>query len=97
MPATGAIIQSVRQTKGAIGYVGLAYVSPGIKAIRVSYDGKMYVAPTFKNAKNKTYPVVRPLYYYYDKSKENIVSSFINYSLSPKGQKLIESIGYIPR
>lgn len=28
MPATGAIIQSVSQTKGAIGYVGLAYVSP---------------------------------------------------------------------
>ena len=26
MPATGAIIQSVSQTKGAIGYVGLAYV-----------------------------------------------------------------------
>ena len=97
MPATGAIIQSVRQTKGAIGYVGLAYVSPDIKAIRVSYDGKTYVAPTFKNAKDKTYPVVRPLYYYYDKSIENIVSSFINYSLSPKGQKLIENIGYIPR
>ena len=28
MPATGAIIQSVSQTKGAIGYVGLAYLSP---------------------------------------------------------------------
>lgn len=27
MPATGAIIQSVSQTKGAIGYVGLAYLS----------------------------------------------------------------------
>ena len=27
MPATGAVIQSVSQTKGAIGYVGLAYLS----------------------------------------------------------------------
>ena len=27
MPATGAIIQSVSQTKGAIGYVGLAYIN----------------------------------------------------------------------
>ena len=33
MPATGAIIQSVSQTKGAIGYVGLAYVSPRIKTL----------------------------------------------------------------
>ena len=27
MPATGAIIQSVRQTRGAIGYIGLAYLN----------------------------------------------------------------------
>ena len=32
MPATGAIIQSVSQTKGAIGYVGLAYLSPRVKS-----------------------------------------------------------------
>ena len=36
MPATGAIIQSVRQTKGAIGYVGLAYLNPYVKAVPVS-------------------------------------------------------------
>ena len=38
MPATGAVIQSVSQTKGAIGYVGLAYLSPRVKAIAVSYN-----------------------------------------------------------
>lgn len=42
MPATGAIIQSVSQTKGAIGYVGLAYVSPRVKTLSVSYDGSHY-------------------------------------------------------
>mgnify|MGYP002934760870 FL=1 len=65
MPATGAIIQSVSQTRGAIGYVGLAYVSPRIKTLAVSYDGQHYAAPTLENAINKTYPIVRPLYYYY--------------------------------
>ena len=45
MPATGAIIQSVSQTRGAIGYVGLAYVSPRIKTLAVSYDGQHYAAP----------------------------------------------------
>lgn len=38
MPATGAIIQSVSQTKGAIGYVGLAYLNKEVKPIHVSYD-----------------------------------------------------------
>ena len=54
MPATGAIIQSVSQTKGAIGYVGLAYVSPRVKTLSVSYDGSHYAAPTVENATNKT-------------------------------------------
>ena len=40
MPATGAIIQSVSQTPGAIGYVGLAYLNPEVKALAVSYDGE---------------------------------------------------------
>src|SRR5215469_5469528 len=66
MPATGAIIQSVSQTRGAIGYVGLAYLNSSVKAIHVSYDqGKKYVEPTVANAKNNTYPIVRPLFYYY--------------------------------
>lgn len=67
MPATGAIIQSVSQTRGAIGYVGLAYVSPRIKTLAVSYDDKHFTTPTLENAINKTYPIVRPLYYYYNK------------------------------
>ena len=67
MPATGAIVQSVSQTKGAIGYIGLAYLSKGVKAVSVSNNsGKTYTEPSVANAKNKTYPIVRPLYYYYE-------------------------------
>ena len=96
MPATGAIIQSVSQTKGAIGYVGLAYVNKDVKALKVSYDGKNYVGPSFENAKNKTYPIVRPLFFYYEKKSAPKVSSFIDYVLSPAGQKIVTEVGYIP-
>ncbi|NLE63595.1 MAG: PstS family phosphate ABC transporter substrate-binding protein [Bacteroidales bacterium] len=96
MPATGAIIQSVSQTKGAIGYVGLAYLNKEVKALKVSYDGKTYVAPSFENAKNKTYPVVRPLFFYYEKKSAAKVTPFIDYVLSPAGQKIVAEVGYIP-
>jgi phosphate transport system substrate-binding protein len=97
MPATGAIIQSVSQTKGAIGYVGLAYLDKGIKALKVSYDkGKSFVAPNMESAKSKTYPVVRPLYYYYSTKVEKSVKPFITYILSDDGQKLVEQVGYVP-
>ncbi len=96
MPATGAIIQSVSQTKGAIGYVGLAYITKEVKDIAVSYDkGKTYVTATVANAKNKTYPIVRPLFFYYPTSKEKSVKSFIDFVLSPEGQKIVEQVGYI--
>ncbi|MDR0507045.1 MAG: PstS family phosphate ABC transporter substrate-binding protein [Dysgonamonadaceae bacterium] len=96
MPATGAIIQSVSQTKGAIGYVGLAYVNKDVKAIHVSNDGgKTYIEPSVANAKNSTYPIVRPLYYYYVSSSESKVKPYINYILSKEGQKIVSDIGFI--
>ena len=96
MPATGAIIQSVSQTKGAIGYVGLAYVSPRTKTLSVSYDGSHYAAPTVENATNKTYPIVRPLYYYYNVKNKEQVAPLIIFILSPEGQEIIKKSGYIP-
>jgi phosphate transport system substrate-binding protein len=97
MPATGAIIQSVSQTKGAIGYVGLAYETKDVKHLEVSYDGgKTFVAPSVENAKNKTYPVSRPLFYYYNKTTEAKVKPFIDYILSAEGQKLVSDVGYVP-
>ena len=98
MPATGAIIQSVSKTRGAIGYVGLAYLNPMIKALAVSYDGgKNYVFPTVESAVKKEYPVVRPLYYYYDKANEAAVMPFIRYIESKDGQAETLKLGFIPR
>ena len=97
MPATGAIIQSVSQTPGAIGYVGVAYLKPVVKALAVSYDGGgSYVDPTFDNARSKSYPIVRPLYFYYTKSNEAAVRPLVDYLTSDEGQAMVASIGFIP-
>lgn len=98
MPATGAIIQSVSQTKGAIGYVGLAYLNPRVKAVAVSYDqGRNFVYPSVETATRKEYPVVRPLYYYYDKKHEAQVLPFLNYICTPEAQERTLQLGFIPR
>lgn len=97
MPATGAIVQSISQTKGAIGYVGLAYMNKDVKALKVSYNkGKTYTGPSMETAKNKTYPIIRPLLYYYNSKFETKVKSYMAYVLSDKGQKVIEQVGYVP-
>ncbi|MEI7502477.1 MAG: PstS family phosphate ABC transporter substrate-binding protein [Paludibacter sp.] len=96
MPATGAIVQSVSQTKGAVGYVGLAYLNSNVKAIHVSFDGKTFVEPSLKTAVNKTYPIVRPLFFYYEKSKEKNYLALVNFILSDEGQAIVEKVGYVP-
>jgi phosphate transport system substrate-binding protein len=96
MPATGAMVQSVSQTKGAIGYIGFAYMETNVKALKISYDkGKTFIEPNVTNAKNKSYPVVRPLYYYYLTKDANKVKTFIDFILSEEGQKVVNEVGYI--
>ncbi len=96
MPATGAIVQSISQTKGGIGYIGLAYMESNVKALQVSFDGKTYITPNEQTALDKTYPVIRPLFYYYDKKLEAKNAPFINFILSAEGQKIVEKVGYVP-
>src|ERR1051326_669155 len=97
MPATGAIVQSVSQTKGAIGYIGLAYLEKSVKGLKVSMDkGKTFVEPSMETAKNKTYGVVRPLQYYYLTKDEAKVKPFVDFILSADGQKIVEEVGYVP-
>ena len=97
LPATGAIVQAVGQTKGAIGYVGLAYETKEVKQIAVSYDqGKNFIEPSVASAKDKTYPISRPLFYMYNKTNAAKVKSVIDYALSEAGQKNVSEIGYVP-
>lgn len=97
MPATGAIIQSVGQTKGAIGYVGLAYINKEVKTLEVSYDeGETFVAPTLAHAMDKSYPIVRPLLYYYLKETEGKVQPFLDFITGKEGQERVREVGYIP-
>jgi len=97
MAATGAVVQSVSQTKGAIGYVGLAYVEKEVKALKVSYDkGKTYVAPNVSTAMSRKYPVTRPLYYYFTNTVEAKVKPLVSFILSKDGQNIVLAEGFVP-
>lgn len=97
LPATGAIVQSISQTPGAIGYIGFAYLNNKTKALALSFDGgKKFVAPSVANARNKSYPVVRPLYYYYLESKSDVARPFVDYVKSKAGQNIVKEVGFIP-
>ena len=96
MPATGAVIQSVSQTRGAIGYVGMAYVNDRVRAVKVSYDSKHFVYPTMETGRRHIYPIIRELYYYYTADRAKVVEPFLRFLLSGEGQRLVMRSGYVP-
>ena len=89
-------MQAVSQTEGAIGYVGLAYLTKHVKALAVAEEGDVYVAPTMETAKKGTYPVTRALYMYTTGAPKGLVKLFLDFILSPDGQKIVEEVGYVP-
>ena len=59
-------------------------------------QGKTFVEPSFENAKQKKYPISRPLYYYYASENETLVKPYLDFAYSSKGQEIIAEIGYVP-
>ncbi|MBY0425407.1 MAG: PstS family phosphate ABC transporter substrate-binding protein [Cytophagales bacterium] len=96
MPANTAIVQSVGQTPGAIGYVGFVYVNKKVKALPVSFDNKIFVSPTVANAKNNTYPITRSLFFYNANTDDKKLKPLFDYVLSKDGQNFVSSTGFIP-
>jgi len=91
-----AMADEVAQNEAAIGYYGMAYVSPRQKAVAVAKaDGEPYVEPTPKNVRNGTYPLARPLYMYTNGEPQGNVKLFIDFVLSPEGQELASKQGFV--
>jgi len=98
MPSTAAVVQSVSNDVGAIGYGGVAYAeNPSVKIVNVkAHADSAAVAPTEENVKNRSYPIARPLFLYTGGPATGAVSEFINYAMSPQGQAIVKETGYIP-
>jgi len=93
--SNGAIQQSVAQTPGAIGYVGLGYIDPSVKALKINVNGTL-VEPSIETVLDKSYPVSRSLLMITNGQSTGLVKDYIDYILSPEGQKLVTKEGFVP-
>lgn len=99
MPVTSAIIQSVSTDKTAIGYVGLGYALAAkdkVKIIAVKADDSSpAVMPSDETVKSGQYAIARPLFLYLNGEPKGAVKKFIDFCLSPAGQKVVIDTGYV--
>ena len=96
LPGTAAIVNAVKKDKYAVGYGGAAYAE-GVKDCKVKKDAKSPAyAPTAETIKNKTYPISRYLFMYLKSRPTGETKAFIDWILSPEGQKVVVETGYFP-
>ena len=95
------LVQGVSGDKYSIGYFGYAYYVENKDKVKVAPidGGNGCVAPTDEAINNGSYaPLSRPLFIYVrsDAAQQDHIAEFVRYYLSPSGQELSASVGYIP-
>jgi len=96
LPGTAAVVNAVSKDPASVGYGGIAYAS-GIRALAVkSDDASEAIRPTMETVEAGKYPLSRNLYFYTVGPPAGEVKAFIDWVLSPEGQKICEAVGYYP-
>lgn len=86
------IAQEVSKNPNGVGYVGLAYTKAGgIKIVPI--DG---ASPSKESVLAKNYPYARPTFYYTNGDPTGAVKEFIDFTIGPEGQKIVEQVGFVP-
>ena len=93
--SNGAVLQTVAQTPGSIGYVSIGFVSKDVKALPIWYNAQTTVPASLDNVKTKTDPVSRDLYVITNGQPSDLDGDFIKYILSSDGQKIVADEGYV--
>ncbi|MBF0291801.1 MAG: phosphate ABC transporter substrate-binding protein [Nitrospinae bacterium] len=100
-PGSAAVVQGVTVDRYSMGYSGIGYTTPGVRAVPLSEKtgGKVFEA-TPENSYSGEYPLSRFLYVYINKAPgkplDPIVKEFIKLVLSKNGQEVVVKDGYYP-
>ena len=97
MNGSKEVVELVSGTKTAIGYSGMGYATPHVKMLKVAEKaGATAYPPNVENTLSKTYPIARSLQVYTLGEPQGAVKDYIDWMLSPAGQKIVEESGYVP-
>lgn len=91
------VVEVIGRTPCAMGYSGMGYATHEVKMLEVATDADApYYPPTLENVLAKTYPIARPLYMYSLGEPTGEIKVYLDWILSPEGQKIVEKLGFVP-
>lgn len=88
---SGTLLQSIKDNKGAIGYVALSYLVNNQDVATVAIDG---VEPTLENTYNGKYPVWGYEHMYTKGEPNGAVKAFLDFIMSDEYGQQMEAQGY---
>jgi phosphate transport system substrate-binding protein len=92
-----AVLALVSRTKGAIGYVGLGYVTGDVRALRViPAKGTKAVVASSNTVRDGSYPIARELYCYTNGQPTGTLKAYLDWIKGPEGQGIVGKVGYVP-
>jgi phosphate transport system substrate-binding protein len=100
-PGSASVVQGITVDQFGIGYSGIGYVTPGVRALPLSAKaGEAFVEASQQNAYAGTYPLSRYLYVYVNRvpgeGLDPLTREFMRLVLSKEGQEITIKDGYFP-
>lgn len=97
--AFDAVMRSVAEDRTGIAYSRFEPGETGVKAIAVSAEpGGPFVAGTFENVRNQSYPLARTVHIYVNRAPgrplDPRVREFLRFALSREGQRIVAEDGH---
>jgi len=87
-----SVITEINKNFNAIGYGSFAFVkNEEVKPLKINN-----IPPTEDNIRNDIYPLTRYLHFFTARSAKGSVKTFIDWVISPEGQKIIKKHGFVP-
>lgn len=97
MEENGAIVAAVTADPGAVSYVGLGWVSSGVRAVAIlARPGEPGVPPSAESVRTGRYPLYRPLLMYAPPAPRKQALQFLRFVLSEPGRRIVEANGFVP-
>jgi phosphate transport system substrate-binding protein len=100
-PGSASVVQGVTVDRFGIGYSGIGYATPGVRALPLSkVQGGACEEANAQNAYSGKYPIARFLYIYVNKPSgkplDPLTREFLRMVLSKEGQAVVIKDGYFP-
>jgi phosphate transport system substrate-binding protein len=90
------VVTLVSRTPCAIGYSGMAFAFDGVRSVPVAASRQSVAVPPIpRTARDGSYPLARPLYFYTPREPAGPTRAFIEWVQGAAGQEIVTRLGFV--